>query len=94
VVEHVNDNVNDLELDIRVIGEEDVETPAGKFRAIRVERIGKWTPRNGKPGGTSTWTYWYSGAAKRFVVAEQTNVSDSGRKLRHERLELESLRVQ
>ena len=94
VVEHVNDSVNDLEAEMRVIGEEDIETPAGRFRAVKVERTSKWKPRNGKPGGVATTTYWYSGAAKRLVASDYLNVSDSGKYLRHERQELESFKVQ
>lgn len=94
VVEYVNNNVNDIEAEIRVIGEVDIETPAGKFRTMKVERTSKWTPRNGKPGGTANWTYWYSGAVKRFVASEYLNVADNGKKLRHERQDLESYQVQ
>ena len=94
VVEHMNNSVNDIEIEIRVIGEEDIDTPAGKFRTMKIERTSKWKPRNGKPGGTANWVYWYSGAVKRFVASEYLNVADSGKKLRHERQDLESYKVQ
>ncbi len=94
VVEHVNDKVNDIEAEIRVIGEEDIETPAGKFRALRIERTSKWKSREGKGSGAATWTYWYSGAAKRYVASEYLNISDSGKKVRHERMDLEMYLVQ
>jgi len=47
-------------------GEEDVTTPAGKFRAVKIERKVGWKQR-AKPSdaGVNSYTYWYSGAAKR-----------------------------
>ncbi len=68
--------------------EEDIETPAGKFRAIRVERQAHWKQRNSKAAGTNTWTYWYSSAVKRFVVGEMTNSTGDGKLLQSERHEL------
>jgi hypothetical protein len=41
----------------------------------------------------NTWTYWYSGAAKRWIVAEESNVTTSGKQLRNQRYELESYNV-
>jgi uncharacterized caspase-like protein len=84
----------DLEVELTIGGEEEVTTPAGKFRAIRLGRKVKWTQRE-KPSnaGVNEWTYWYSGEAKRFVAAVQENVTNAGKRLQHERFELESFKV-
>jgi len=79
---------------IAIGGEEEVTTPAGRFRAIRIDREVKWVQRE-KPeyAGVNTWVYWYSGAAKRFVVATQSNVTNKGKQLQLDRWELESYKV-
>jgi hypothetical protein len=69
-------------------GEEEVDTPAGKLHAVRIERESRWKRRNGAASGINTWTYWYSSAVKRFVAAEQQNVTTDGKVLASERYEL------
>jgi hypothetical protein len=94
-VENVKQNVTfDLEVKIAIGGEEEVAAPAGRFRAIRIDREVKWVQRE-KPeyAGVNTWVYWYSGAAKRFVVATQSNVTTKGKQLQLDRWELESYKV-
>jgi hypothetical protein len=83
----------DLVTDIRIGDEEDVETPAGKFRAIRIDRVANWKQRNNKNDGVNTWTYWYSSTVKRFVAGEQSNVTTTGKVLMRERQELVSYAV-
>jgi uncharacterized caspase-like protein len=82
-------------IDIAVLGEEEVVTAAGRFRAVKIERKVAWKQRE-KPSnaGLTTWFYWYSADAKRWVVAEESNVSTSGKVLRNMRWELESYKVQ
>ena len=70
-------------------GEEDVATPGGTVRAIRLERTAQWKERGKDNAGTHTMTYWYNGAVKRNVAAEMKNVTSTGRVLLHERHELE-----
>jgi hypothetical protein len=84
----------DLVVKMAIGGEEEIATPAGKFRAIRIDREVRWTQRE-KPdnAGVNTWVYWYSGAAKRWVVATQSNVTAGGKQLQLDRWELESYRV-
>ena len=94
-VENVKQNVTfDLEVKIAIGGEEEVTTPAGRFRAIRIDREVKWVQRE-KPeyAGVNTWVYWYSGAAKRFVVATQSNVTSKGKQIQLDRWELETYKV-
>ncbi|QJR12457.1 hypothetical protein DSM104443_03543 [Usitatibacter rugosus] len=83
----------DLVTDLRIGEEEDVETPAGKFRAIRIDRVANWKQRNNKNDGVNTWTYWYSSTVKRFVAGEQSNVTAAGKVLMRERQELVSYAV-
>jgi hypothetical protein len=92
-IEQVEGKDQSYELDIGfvVMGEEDVATPAGSFRAVKIVRTVKWTHRE-KPqnAGVNTFTYWYSGQAKRWVAQDQVHVSRSGKETLRERWELES----
>jgi hypothetical protein len=83
----------DMQIKLTVGVEEEVQAPAGKFRALRIQRVSTWKQRNSKAGGTNTWTYWYNSAVKRFVLAEATNVTTDGKTIQHERFELVSYDV-
>ena len=84
----------DLHVTMAIGGEEEIATPAGRFRAVKIVRTVKWARRgNASDTGVNTWTYWYSGPAKRWVVAEQSNVTTGGKQLQLDRWELESYRV-
>jgi hypothetical protein len=83
----------DMQIKLTVGVEEEVQAPAGKFRALRIQRVSNWKQRNSKAGGVNTWTYWYNSAVKRFVLAEVTNVTIDGKTIQHERLELVSYEV-
>jgi hypothetical protein len=94
-VENVNPTrTYDLEVKMAIGGEEEVATAAGKFLAIRIDREVRWTQRE-KPdnAGVNTWVYWYSGLAKRWVVATQSNVTSKGKQIQLDRWELESYKV-
>jgi uncharacterized caspase-like protein len=84
----------DHEITFTVMGEEDVATPAGTFRAVKIVRTLKWTQRE-KPdnSGANTATYWYSGQVKRWVAQDQVNVAKSGKETLRQRWELESYNV-
>jgi hypothetical protein len=84
----------DHEIAFTVVGEEDVTTLAGTFRAVKLVRTLKWTQR-GKPDnvGVNTMTYWYSGQVKRWVLQDQVSVSKSGKETLRQRWELESFSV-
>jgi hypothetical protein len=84
----------DLVTDLKAGNEEDIEVPAGKFRAIRMERVTKWKRRDGRGEGTNTWTYWYTSATKRYVALESSNVTSAGKVLMRERQELVGYDVQ
>ena len=94
VVETADKTIYDLEIRIAVGGEEDVETPAGRFRAVKLTREVAWKRRD-KPdqNGLNKWQYWYAGPAKRWIVAEHTNVTAAGKTLASERWELDSYSV-
>jgi hypothetical protein len=81
----------DLDIAMSVGGEEEIATPAGRFRAVKIERKVTWVQRE-KPAnaGVNTWIYWYSGQLKRFVLADQSNVTATGKQLQLDRWELES----
>jgi uncharacterized caspase-like protein len=95
-VEQVEGIARSYQLDIGfvVMGEEDVDTPAGSFRAVKIVRTVKWTHRE-KPqeSGLNTFTYWYSGQVKRWVAQDQVYVAKSGKETLRERWELESYSV-
>jgi hypothetical protein len=84
----------DHDITFTVVGEEDVTTPAGTFRAVKLVRTLKWTQR-GKPenSGQNTITYWYSALAKRWVLQEQVHSAKSGKETGRQRWELESYSV-
>jgi uncharacterized caspase-like protein len=93
--ERVDDGrIFDLAIEFVVGGEEEVTTPAGTFRAVKIDRKVSWKQR-AKPSdaGVNSHSYWYSGAAKRYVISQITNVTASGKTLQNERWELESYRV-
>ena len=85
--------VTDSQVKLTVIGEEEVEVPAGKMRAVRVERIANWKQRDSENGGVRTQTYWYSGHVKRLVLLEDRNVTLKGKTVLHERHALVSNQV-
>ena len=94
VVETAGDIVYDLEIRIAVVGEEEVDTPAGRFRAVRLTRDLAWKRRD-KPEqtGVNKWLYWYAGAAKRWIVAEHSNITSAGKTVVAERWVLDSYSV-
>jgi hypothetical protein len=61
---------------------------------MKLTREVRWKER-AKPAnhGVNRWTYWYSGIAKRWIVAEHTNTTASGKTIASERWELESYSV-
>ena len=83
----------DMAVKLKVGGEEEVETPMGKLRGVRIERESAWQQRNGKAAGVNTWTYWYNAGVKRFVAAEQNNVTADGKTLVRERYDLVAYEV-
>ena len=86
--------VMDSQVKLTVIGEEEVEVPAGKMRAIKVERVANWKQRDSENGGVRTQVYWYNGAVKRIVLMEDKNVTLKGKTLLHERHALTSYGTQ
>jgi hypothetical protein len=78
----------DMEVALKIGAEEQVQTAAGSVTAVKITREARWKQRNSDNAGVNTWTYWYSAAAKRFVLAEQTNVTAAGKELIRERQEL------
>ena len=83
----------DVEVRLTVIGEEEVEVPAGRMRAVKVERVVKWKQLDSQNAGIRTSVFWYSGAAKRWVRLDDRNVTAKGKTILHERNELASYSV-
>jgi hypothetical protein len=52
---------------VTVVGWEDVQVPAGKFRALKIEAKGTYLRRDIRYGGYQRWTYWYVPEVKRWV---------------------------
>jgi hypothetical protein len=88
VEQDLGKRITDLAVRMKVIGEEDLETPLGKVRAMKIERESRWKQRDNKASGTRKWTYWYNAGIKRFVRAEDLNATTEGKVLAHERWEL------
>jgi uncharacterized caspase-like protein len=92
-VQQLDDKTFDLKIRLEVGPEEEVDTPAGKLKGVKVTRVVSWKQREKPNAGTNTYTYWYNAAVKRFVRGEIHNVTDKGKLLQHERQELVSYEV-
>jgi hypothetical protein len=84
----------DNKVTLSVVGEEEIETPAGRFKAVKVVRSVAWKERGKDNAGTHLMTYWYNSAVKRMVAMEATNTTSKGKVFLHERQELERYEVQ
>ena len=93
VEQEIGRRTTDLAVRMKVIGEEEVATPWGKVRAMKIERESRWKQRDNKGSGVRKWTYWYNAAFKRFVRAEDLNTTTEGKVLSHERWELAAYEV-
>ncbi|MEO8386299.1 MAG: caspase family protein [Betaproteobacteria bacterium] len=80
--------ISDLNTKISGIAEEEIETPAGRFKTIKVERVANWKNRGNGKTGVSIWTYWYASAAKSAVRYERSRTGSDGRVLNRETHEL------
>ena len=92
-VQEAGQRTYDGKVHLAVAEEEEVATPAGRFRAIKVTREARWKQRGREYGGTNVWTYWYSPEVKRFVKGENTNTTTAGKVILHEQWELERYSV-
>lgn len=79
-VEEAEDGyVADLNSKISALAEEEIDTPMGRFKTIKVERVVEWKARKSGKTGTSRWTYWYTSQAKSPVRYERSNTTSEGR---------------
>jgi hypothetical protein len=88
VVQELDKRITDFTVKLKVVGEDEVDTSLGKVKGMHVVRESHWTQRADKRKGVRTWTYWYNAAVKRFVLAEDANVTSDGKVLWRERWEL------
>ena len=82
---------DDLEAEIK--GWEDIEVPAGKFRALRIEHNGFYTGTRCEGGQKNRW-YWYVPSLKRFVRVEARSYTSRGHLEVVEVFELRASKVQ
>lgn len=94
VVDTRGDSISDQDVSIKVVGEEDITTALGTFRALRVERTIHWTVRGSGSKGIARVTYWYSSQVKNFILYEWSNMTAAGRPLNQETMELVAYTVQ
>ncbi len=79
-VEQVADEyASDLNTKISAVAEEEIDTPMGRFKTVKVERVADWKNRKTGKTGTSRWTYWYTAQAKSPVRYERSNTTSEGR---------------
>jgi hypothetical protein len=78
-------------VDAKVEGWEDVEVPAGKFKALKVTHASAYSTETGgqRYNGQLLRTYWYSPEAKREVKYEFIDRGDGGDRARTELVEYE-----
>jgi Caspase domain len=88
-VERTGDSqISDLNAKITAIGEEEIDTPMGRLKTVKVERVADWKNRKTGKTGTSRWIYWYTAQAKSAVRFERSNTTSEGRVLIRETQEL------
>jgi hypothetical protein len=88
------DRAWDMKVRLTVIADEEIEVPAGKMRALKIQREARWKERGDTDNaGVNSWTYWYNAKVKRFVLAEVTNTTTKGKVIQSERYELSSFEV-
>jgi hypothetical protein len=87
------ERTHDVAVKLRVVGEEEVDLPGGRVKAMRVERVAQWKQRNSESSGTRAQTFWYSGPVKRWVRMEDRSTLASGKIILHELWELVSYEV-
>ena len=83
----------DVKVTGKVAGEDEIETPAGRLRALRIEREARWKRRGAKDAGVAKATYWYNASVKRYVAQEIVNTTSDGKVLVNERWDLVSYSV-
>ncbi len=93
ITEGGDDYTGTNDVRIRVVGEEEIDSPLGRLKTLRIERAGEW--RNTKTGrtGTTRWTYWYHGPAKQALRYQRSNTTAEGRLLIKETQELVAFNV-
>ena len=69
------ERVMDLDISIKVGDEEEVDTPAGKMRGVRIDREVRWKQSKSENGGINLRTYWYSSAVKRFESRDHATLA-------------------
>lgn len=67
-----------IEATMRVVGWEDVEVPAGKFRALKVEGDGSYRRQDTFSNGQIRYAIWYVPAVKRWVKFTVENTDSRG----------------
>ncbi len=87
-VQRLGERTFDIDIDLKVLGEEEVETALGRMRGMRLERVARWKQRGRDHGGVNNWTYWYSAQTKRYFLSEQTSTTTSGKLTLRERQEI------
>ena len=92
-VERLGERIFDVQIKVTVHGEEEIESPAGKLKAIKLTREATWKERDKDNAGLNVWTYWYNGGVKRWVLGELVNTTTSGKVLQKERHELTSFEL-
>ena len=91
--EELGEKKYDLKVSLKVGSEEEVATPMGPMRGLRIDRESQWKQRGSDNAGVSRWTYWYNSAATRFGAADESNTTAAGKVLSRTRHELASYDV-
>lgn len=82
-----------LESAAKVVGWEDVQVPAGKFRALKVERVTTLRGDRGPFAGNRSTVVWYVPEVRRWVRYDFTYTSNRADDQNRFRLELVSFQV-
>jgi hypothetical protein len=87
------ERIFDMTVHLTVFGEEEIEVPAGRMRAVKVEREVQWKQRGTNDAGQRKTTFWYNGAAKRWVRMADKSTTSAGKVILEELSELASYNV-
>ena len=83
-----------MDVPMRVVGWEEVEVPAGKFRALKIEGHGAYRRQDVFGNGQIHYTFWYVPDVKRWVKYTMENTNFRGEPFTRETDELVEFKLQ
>src|SRR5205085_8229253 len=60
MIQEFNNKTTRVMVKGKTLGEEEIDTPIGRMRAMHIERQSHWSEGEGKASGIRYWNYWYN----------------------------------